>query len=235
MTSLRVASSSKVIFFAQALFLTVLVTLAMLILSSCGQIPGITYSVEDQFALARARAPELASQLQFSFRLDPESVPVEQDISFVATFTNTTDHPIIFREPKQNNVMAQEYFETLLLFSVEPTNENISILFPEQGLIQMINKPVAFGEFVTLPAHTSREIRLMLPRKVQIKNAPPNVFAIYSAEYFSLPVGQYHVQITYINDVIGNEVKIPHDIAFVDLHAWVGRIESSPVLLTITP
>jgi len=230
----RVLLRSTGIFLGQAVFLAVI--LAMLaMLSGCAQIPGITYSIDEQFALSRARAVELNDQLQFSFRLDPASVSVGQDIFLGATFTNTTDHPIVFREPEQNGVFAFEDFDTLLLFAVEPISKDLSLLFPGQGLVDRIVRQPTLGEFVELPAHMSREIRLQLPHEAQVKHAPANVFAMFSAEYVPLPVGQYQVQMTYINDVIGNETRISNEFVFVDLHAWVGRKASSLVLLTVTP
>jgi hypothetical protein len=92
---------TKGIAFVQVLCRAALVILATSILLGCSQIPGITYSVEDQFPLARARAVEMTKQLQFSFKLDPENVAVGGTIFFTATFTNTTDHSIVLREPKQ--------------------------------------------------------------------------------------------------------------------------------------
>lgn len=233
----RVLLRSTGIFLGQAVFLAVILAmLAITMLSGCAQIPGITYSIDEQFALSRARAVELNDQLQFSFRLDPASVSFGQDVFFVATFTNTTDHPIVFREPGQNDVFAFEDFDTLLLFDVEPISKDLSLSFPGQGgFVDRIAEPVTLGEFVELPAHMSREIRLQLPHEAQVKHAPANVFAMFSAEYFPLPVGQYQVQMTYINDVIGNETRISNEFGFVDLHAWVGRKASSLVLLTVTP
>lgn len=232
----RASLRSTGIFLGQAVFLAVILAmLAITMLSGCAQIPGITYSIDEQFALSRARAVELNDQLQFSFRLDPASVSVGQDIFFVATFTNTTDHPIVFREPGQNGVFAFEDFDTLLLFAVEPISKDLSLLFPGQGLVDRIPRQPTLGEFVELPAHMSREIRLQLPHEAQVKYAPANVFAMFSAEYVPLPVGQYQVQMTYINDVIGNETRISNEFGFVDLHAWVGRKASSLVLLTVTP
>lgn len=205
-------------------------------LSGCARIPGISYSIDDQFALARARAVEMTDQLQFSFRLDPATVSVGQDIFFVAAFTNTTDHSIVFRELAQNDVWAFEDFNTLLLFDVEPISKDLELAFPGQGgFVDRFARPVTLDEFVELPAHTSREIRLQLPHEAQVKYAPPNVFAVFSEEYYPLPVGQYQVQLTYINDVIGSETRIANESGFVDLHAWVGRKASSLVLLTVTP
>jgi hypothetical protein len=233
----RTMLRSKGIIFGQGVFLTVgLMILAIAILSGCSQIPGVTYSVEDQFTLARARAPQLTEQLQFSIRLDPDSVSVGQDIFFVATFTNTTDDSFVFREPEQNDVWAFEDFDTLLLFAVEPISGDLELAFPGQsGFVSRIARPVMPDEFMELPAHASREIRLQLPHEAQLKHAPPNVFGMYSAEGFPLPVGQYQVQITYINEIIGYEVKLLSDYGFVDLNAWVGRTTSNPVPLTVTP
>lgn len=237
METSRAVLRSKSIAFCQTVFLTVgLVMLAIVVLSGCSQIPGITYSVEDQFMLARARAPQLTEQLQFSIRLDPDSVPVGQDIFFVATFTNTTNHPIVFREPGQNDVCVFEDFDTLLLFAVEPVSKDLSLSFPGEGaLVQRLYGPVTRDEFVELPAYTSRNSRLQLPHEAQIKHAPLDVFAVFSEKYYPLPAGPYQVQLTYINEVIGNKVKLPNDFGYMDLNAWVGRIKAKPVLLTVTP
>jgi hypothetical protein len=177
--------------------------------------------VEDQFPLARARAVEMTEQLQFSFKLDLEDVVVGQAIFFTATFTNTTDHSIVLREPKQYGVYEFEFYDTTLLFSVKPIGEDISIEYPGQGgFMNMLNRKVLLEDFVELP------------HLVSVKDAST---LMWSAEYLPLPVGQYQVQLTYISEVIGYEVRLPNDLGFVDLNSWVGRIAPDPVLLTVTP
>ncbi len=224
---------TKGIAFVQVLCLATLVILATSVLLGCSQIPGITYSVEDQFALSRARAVEIIDQLQFSFKLDPENVAVGQDIFFTATFTNTTEHSMVFREPKQYGVFEIEFYDTTLLFSVKPISEDVLIEYPLQiGFVDMLFRTVLPEDFVALPPHSSREIRLGLPHLVRVRDASA---LMWPAEYLPLPVGQYQVQLTYISDVIGYEVKLPNDFGYVDLNAWVGRIASDPVLLTVTP
>lgn len=71
----------------------------------------------------------MADQLQFSFRLDPEEVPIGQEIFFVVTLTNTTDLPIVFREPKQSGVHERESYDKTLLFSVEPISGELEIAY----------------------------------------------------------------------------------------------------------
>jgi hypothetical protein len=86
--------------------------------------------------------------------------------------------------------------------------------------------------FTTLPPHSSREFRLQLPHMVRTKVPPATVF---SEEYFPLPSGRYYVQMTYYNDVIGYQMKMDNQQRYVDLNAWVGKIEGEPEVLTITP
>jgi len=223
----------KGIAFAQVVCRSTLAILATSVLLSCSQVPGITYSVEDQFALSRARAVELTDQLQFSFKLDSENVAAGQDIFFTATFTNTTDHSIAFREPKQYGVFEIEFYDTTLLFSMKPISEDILIEYPlEVGFVYMLSRQVLLEDFVALPPHSSREIRLELPHMVKVNDSSETV---WPAEFSSLPVAQYQVQMTYMNDAIGYEVELLNDFGYVDLNAWVGSIASDPVLLTITP
>ena len=218
------------------LCLDLLAMLTLVLCSGCGQSLVTTYSIDEQFALSRARLAEMANKLQFSFKLDPDSAPIGQEIFFVATFTNTTDQSLVFRESKQDGVFAKEDYNTTLLFSVEPISKDLSLSFPGQGgFVDRFAQPVTLGEFVELPAHTSREIRLQLPHEAQVKHAPANVFAVFSAEYFPLPIGQYRVQMTYINDVIGYKIEAGKELRYVDLNAWVGKVEANPVVLTITP
>ncbi len=203
--------------------------LAILTLALCS---GCAYSIDDQFALSRARTAEMADQLQFSFKLDPESVPIGQDIFFVATLTNTTDQPIVFREPRQNGVLEQESYDNTLLFSVEPISEGLTIRYPlEQAIVDLIPHAILQDEFVSLPPHSSREVRLELPHLVRTMYFPATIF---SEEYSPLPVGQYRVHMTYYNDNIGYQIEVGNERRYVDLNAWVGKIEANPVVLTIT-
>src|SRR3974377_15250 len=85
--------------------------LALLILalcSGCSQSLAGTYSIDEVLALERTRTAEMANQLRFSYRLDPANVPIGHEIFFVVTLTNTTDLPIVFREPRQNGVLEKE-------------------------------------------------------------------------------------------------------------------------------
>jgi hypothetical protein len=213
--------------------LVLLVMFILTVCSGCEQSPTETYSIDEAWALSRTRSAEMVDQLQFSFRLDPANVSIGKDIFFVATLTNTTDLPIVFREPRQNGVLEIEYYDKTLLFSVEPVDKRLSIAYPaETGLVDMIPERIARDAFLTLPPHSSREIRLQLPHMVRIKDASATVF---SEEYFPLPIGRYRVQMTYYNDVIGDEMQLGRDRRYVDLKAWVGKIEGEPAVLTITP
>lgn len=210
-----------------------LVMLILALCSSCSQSLKGTYSIEEAGTLSRTRAAEMADQIQFSFRLDPETVPIGQEIFFVATLTNTTDLPIVFRESRQHGVLEIEYYGKTLLFSVEPISDGLSIAYPlEAGFVDMIPEAIQRDMFMTLPPHSSREFRLQLPHMVRTKVPPATVF---SEEYFPLPVGRYRVQMTYYNDVIGYGVNVGEERRYVDLNAWVGKIEGEPVILTITP
>ena len=213
-------------FFTRRVCLGALGILIMIVLSSCDQSP-MTYSIAEQYALAATRSAGKAKQLEFSFRLDPESVPTGRAISFVATFTNTTDDPIIFREPKQYGVIEALYPDTTLLFSVKPISEGISFQYPLAGYPLRIDTTlITQDEFVTLPPGSSREIVLELPHIVMIEDP-------YEEES-SLPPGQYLVRMTYTNQAIGYEVMRNDEPRYVDLNAWVGKVGANPVVLTIT-
>jgi hypothetical protein len=210
-----------------------LLTLLILVLcSGCGQSPATTYSTDEAIALWHTRATKMADQLNFSFRLDPVNVPIGQEIFFVATLTNTTDLPIVFREPRQSGVLAVESYDKTLLFSIEPINEGLSITYPGEGFVQLLPEAIQPDMFMTLPPHSSREFRLRLPHMVQTKVPSATVF---SKESVPLPVGRYRVQMTYYNEAIGFDIKGVKNADVVDLNAWVGKIEGEPVTLTITP
>lgn len=97
-------SSQSLTLRAKSWYLILLAPLMLVLCSGCSQSPAGTYSTDEAIALRRTRSTEMADQLQFSFRLDPEEVPIGQEIFFVVTLTNTTDLPIVFREPKQSGV-----------------------------------------------------------------------------------------------------------------------------------
>ncbi len=210
-----------------------LIIITLILDSGCGQSPAATYSTDEAIALWHTRSTEMANQLKFSFRLDPANVPVGQEIFFVATLTNTTDLPIVFREPRQNGVLEIVSYDKTLLFSVKPISEGLAIAYPgETGFVQLLSEAIQSDMFATLPPHGSREFRLQLPQMVLTKAPSATVF---SEEYFPLPVGQYRVQMTYYNDAIGYDIKGVKDADVVDLNAWVGKIEGEPAVLTITP
>ena len=225
-----VAGSSA--FFVARSHWGLLVLLALALCSGCGQSPAATYSTDEAIALWHTRSTEMANQLKFSFRLDPATVPIGQEIFFVATLTNTTDLPIVFREPRQNGVLELVSYDKTLLFSVEPISEGLSIAYPgETGFVQLLSEAIQSDMFATLPPHGSREFRLQLPQMVFTK-APS---ATVSSEKNFLPVGQYRVQMTYYNHAIGYDIKGVKNANVVDLNAWVGKVESEPTVLTITP
>jgi hypothetical protein len=186
----------------------------------------MTYSIDEQYTVAATRSAGMTDQLQFSFRLDPESVPTGRAISFIATFTNTTDHPVVFREPRQHGVIEALYADTTLLFSVEPISEGISFRYPLAGYPSRLVAPVTQDEFVALPPDSSWQIRLELPHIVTKVES--------SKEEFSLPPGQYCVHMTYSNRAIGYHVRQGDEARYVDLNAWVGDVQADPVVLTIT-
>lgn len=213
--------------------LNLLTILILALCSGCGQSLMTTYSTDEAIALWRAREAKMADHLQFSFRLDPENVPIGHEIFFVVTLTNTTDLPIVFREPRQNGVLAIENYDKTLLFSVEPISEGLSIAYPgETGFVQLLPDAIQSDMFATLPPHGSREFRLQLPHMARTKVHPATVF---SEELFPLPIGRYRVQMTYYNDVIGYQINVGEERRYVDLNAWVGKIEGEPAVLTITP
>lgn len=98
------------------------------------------------------------------------------------------------------------------------------------GFVYMLPKEIQRDMFITLPPHSSREFRLQLPRMVYTKASSATVFP---EEAFSLPVGQYRVQLTDYNDAIGYDIKGMKDADIVDLNAWVGKIEVKPAVMTI--
>ena len=200
--------------------------------SGCSQLPAGTYSIDEVLALERTRTAEMADQLQFSYRLDPANVPIGHEIFFVVTLTNTTDLPIVFREPRQTGVLEIEAPGKTLLFSVRPISDRLSIAYPLEGPVQLVPVAIQRDMFATLPPHSSREFRLQLPHMVRTKVPPATVF---SEEYFPLPSGRYRVQLTYYNHDIGYQMKVGNQQRYFDLIAWIGKIEGEPTMLTITP
>ena len=211
------------------------ILLAVLILaqcSGCSRSPAGTYSIDEVLDLERTRTAAMVDQLQFSYRLDSANVPIGHEIFFVVTLTNTTDLPIVFREPRQTGVLEIEAPGKTLLFSVRPISDGLSIAYPLEGPVQLVSVAVQRDMFTTLPPHSSREFRLQLPHMVLTKMPPATVF---SEEYFPLPSGRYWVQMTYYNHDIGYQMKVGNEQRYVDLNAWVGKIEGEPAVLTVTP
>lgn len=217
---------------ARRLPVILLALLILVLYSGCSQSPAGTYSIDEAWDLERTRTAEMADQLQFSYRLDPANVRFGDEIFFVVTLTNTTDLPIVFREPRQTGVLEIEAPGKTLLFSVRPISDGLSIAYPLEGPVNLIPETIQRDMFATLPPHSSREFRLQLPHMVRTKVPPATVF---SEKYFPLPSGQYRVQLTYYNHDIGYQMKVSKERRYVDLNAWVGKIESEPVVLTITP
>jgi hypothetical protein len=206
-----------------------LIMITLILGSSCSQSPAVTYSIDEQYDLSHARSPNLQDQLQFSFQLERDQIPVGQDIFFSATFTNTMDQPMVFREPRQHGVMDAVYPDTAVLFSVEPFTASVVLEYPLSNHPSRVFYPdVEQGEFITLAPHDSREIRLQLPHILG-----PAIG--YPEERYPLPPGKYRVRMTYMNDAIGYEVKQNGKTRYVDLNAWVGEIEATNLaLFTIT-
>lgn len=197
-----------------------------LILSGCMLFSSPIYSTDEQFGLYATRSAQMRNQLEFTFKFMPDSVPVEHDIFFVATFTNTTDHPIVFRKPEQSGVSAM--FGATLLFAVEPISVTIPFEYPREVIWEPLGLlvPIKPDEFVTLPSLGRQDVRLQLPHFV-FQNAD-------NTDVIPLPIGQYFVRMTYHNFYIGYDVG-QYGERHVDLRAWVGSIESPPASLTITP
>jgi hypothetical protein len=206
-----------------------LIMITLILGSSCSQSPAVTYSIDEQYDLSHARSPNLQDQLQFSFQLERDQIPVGQDIFFVATFTNTLDQPLVFREPRQQGVIESVYPDTALFFTVEPITASVLLDYPLNKLVHRINYPkIEQGEFLTLAPHGSREVRLQLPHMLGDALGDP-------ADLYPLPPGKYRVRMTYMNDAIGYEVKQNGKTRYVDLNAWVGEIEATNLaLFTIT-
>ena len=211
---------------------SLLILLMLALCSGCSQSLAGTYAIDEVLALERTRTAEMADQLQFSYRLDPANVPIGHEIFFVVTLTNTTDLPIVFREPRQDGVLEKEAPGNMLLFSVEPISDRRSIAYPLEGPFDPAPVAIQRDMFTTLPPHSSREFRLQLPHMVRTKVPPATVF---SEDYVSLPSGKYRIQLTYYNHDIGYQMKVGNKQRYVDLNAWVGKIEGEPEVLTITP
>ncbi len=206
----------------------VLITAMLVLGSSCTQSPAVTYSIDEQYDLSRARAPNMQDQLMFSFQLERDQILIGQDIFFVATFTNTLDQPLVFREPKQQGVMEEVYPDTTLFFRVETLVESVLYDYPLHNHPSRILPKEEQGEFITLPRHSSRKIRLQLPHMLGDAIGGPG-------DQYPVPPGQYRVQMTYMNDSIGYQVKQNDQTRYVDLNAWVGEITATnPVSFTIT-
>ena len=217
--------------FARCLRLVIVATFMLNLCLGCKAMTETAYSIEEQYNLYGTRSAEMSSQLDFSFKLTPDQVPFGQDIFFVATFTNMTDHLVVLRKPRQYGVIEGLYPDTILLFSVESLNGDTSFRYPLD-----LHPPPLSGmtiiersEFVTLPPHGSQEIQLKLPYLVDRDDQTP------SLELSPLPPGQYLVQMTYWNRAIGYQVKRNEEIRYVDVGAWVGAVESDAATLTITP
>jgi hypothetical protein len=197
-------------------------------LASCSLMQAGTYSIQEQYDLSAARSAQVGSQLGFSISLVSDHVPFEQDIFFTAAFTNTTNHPIVFRVPRQYGVVEILDVDTTLWFRLEPVNVVPLFKYPRDALRPdiLVWPPVERDEFVKLPQHGTHRIQLKLPRMVLQNGEMGNVI--------SLAPGQYFVHMTYLNDYIGYEVKRGEETRYTDIGAWTGKVESNPALLTIT-
>ncbi len=214
---------------AKWLYFSLLAIFLLAVSVGCRSSSAGVYSIQEQYALSATRSSQMSNQLEFSLRLTSDKVPFEQDIQFVATFTNTTEHPIVFREPRQQGVIEISDVDTTLLFAVEPISVNISFQYPRYAYSPdiLVWPPVKQDEFITLLPHGARETRLKLPRLV-LRNGE-------MGKATSLPVGQYLVHMTYNNSYIGYEIQRDEEKLFVDVGAWVGQVKSNTVVLTITP
>jgi hypothetical protein len=202
-----------------------LTLLGVVVNPSC--IPRASYSNDEQFDLLDIRVPRMENKLEFSFRLTPDRVPVGQDIFFVAVFTNTTNQPLVLREPRQHGVLEMIDPGTTLLFDVETISTSVPFSYPLDGNpLLLVYTPIERDEFVTLPPHGTHEVCLKLPNLVIPKGTDYAIF---------LPLGQYLVRMTYYSNYIGYKVDQKEGYRYTDLGAWVGEIEADPVPLTITP
>lgn len=219
-------SNNQSVLFARGFLLIALAIFMLVLYPGCAS--GTTYSIEEERQLWATRSNQMSNQLKFSFSFTPDHVSVGQDIFFVAIFTNTTAQPLMFREPKGYGIMEATYPDTTLLFAVEPIQADIQFKYPLDTAPHYLRDlhPTERSEFVALPAHNKREIRLELRHLV---------FREGTQDLIPLPPGQYLVKMTYINYYIGYEVQRNRETRYVDLGAWVGQMESSAALLTITP
>jgi hypothetical protein len=211
--------------FTRWAWLGVLLLLGMVVNSSCTS--EVSYSLTEQRGLRATRMPQMENQLEFSFQLTPDQVPAGQDVFFVAVFTNTTDQPLVLREPRQHGVLETIDPDTTLLFDVETISTSVPFSYPLDGYpFRVVTTPIERNEFVTLLPHGTREVRLKLPNLVIPKGTDDATF---------LPPGQYLVHMTYGNLYIGYEIDLKTEWRYVDLKAWMGEVEATPVPLTITP
>ncbi len=220
-------SSDQATRYARGTSFGVSMILMLTMLVGCELSSAGTHSIQEQNHLSATRSAQMRNQLAFSFKLTPDHVLFGQDILFVATFTNTTDQPLVFREPRQHGVIEAIYPETTLLFAVEPISASIPFQYPLVGGPDiLVWPPVEHSEFIRLSPHEAYETRLMLPHLVFQNGETGNVI--------SLPPGQYLVHMTYTNDCIGYEVKRGEETRYIDVGAWVGKVKSNPVSLTVT-
>lgn len=187
------------------------------------------YTVEKQFKLANDRAEKMTNQLDFSVTFDKNPVKHGERIYFGATFTNVSNAPIVFRKPKQNGVLEIAHANTTLLFSISPIRGEKSFWYPNEYLgYELAASPIHADEYISLNPNIPFQVRLELPKMGYLKQND-------IVDQSELPAGEYILNMKYQNHYIGNEIEQNGKVVYLDMNAWVGEVESKPVLLTILP
>jgi hypothetical protein len=195
-----------------------------LLVQGCAILAKTTYSIDEQYRLADARSGEMANHLDFSVQFD-ENIHVGSDIFFSARLTNISDSVITVRIPNQAGVI-EIIAPATIFFEVEPLDKSIDFSYPLEGLNPYIVLPkVERDEFITLQPSASHQVRLQLPHIVGANNK----------DAFALPPGDYLIHMSYINKYIGYETEKDGGTEYVDIGAWVGEVEATPVRITINP
>ena len=211
-------------------FYLLLITLVFLInLLSC-RLLKFEYPLNEQYGMARSRIEGMKEQLNFSFKFEKESVHVGEPILFIAQFTNNTNSPIEFRIPQQTGIRDMKVPNTTLEYSINSIDKSIAFCTPLScfGMPYVLMNPIQASEFETIKPYATMDVVLELPNKVSIQTEKENLES-------KLPIGRYVIILVYDNLYIGYQFNKGEEIWFVDLHAWVGRMEAQPVILTVLP
>lgn len=186
------------------------------------------YSLEDQRDLAVKRVQGMADQLNFEYTFEESSIQFGEPIPVTLYLSNETETPIVARIPRQSDMLDAWAPNSVLFYSITPVDTTIFLetLTPTGAYI--FGEPLLPDDFQKLESRDVREVNLEIPNLVYIKQGDTWVES-------KLPPGKYWINITYENLDIGYEIDNKNQIYYADISAWVGKIETEPVLLTILP